>query len=605
MRRSTNIRVLVGALLVLAYSTGLMSGTATGASQDTIVSAKVLSSTFLDARTGCSSPQMNLGMVPPGSTVPTPDCTLIFGSSQGPTSLRISQTDGIGAAMSGQDSAGTLDPTFVGDGDTSDGAVLLETPSGDDISYVIDAAPRRGGGIYAGGLAGSDDHLIATTRTGGLDPTFNGTGWLSLPFEVSSITTLHNGDVLALGRSSRTLMRVRPDGTPNPDFDGSSGSGDGTVTLELPGTAKPSCTAVDATDRIYVGSAHGTNTIITRLHDDGRTDSSYGTNGHATVPIHMQFSGLTPYSMGDCIVDADGRLVVVGRVNAGTHFDMRVMRLTTAGVPDPSFSGGTRDIDWAGNESDHAHAVAQMPSGSYVIAGRFHGSGSGSDGYGVAMLLENGTLDPDFDGDEGTGNGKVAFDQTGPAKGFTSIHVHGTSITLAGWDNYWTNSYVYRIDATGRSNSDFPNPRVLNAGQSFLVGAAVATDDGSITFVGIAEDATWDYRFAMYKFAGAPINDYVNDGTRDFETVGSLDAFGVCLKNTGGGATATWIPHTTCSTAVDGAHWQGVPQAPNEIAAAPNPGIAHTATLRFGLRTRDNQPPGSYVAPITFSVVAT
>jgi hypothetical protein len=105
------------------------------------------------------------------------------------------------------------------------------------------------------------------------------------------------------------------------------------------------------------------------------------------------------------------------------------------------------------------------------------------------------------------------------------------------------------------------------------------------------------------KFASTPIDDYLDNGTADFDTVGSFDAFGACLKSVGGTATNQWALGGACPTS-DGAFWNDVPIAADKVAFATAPGTTYTATVRFGARTLLNQPPGTYVAPVTFEVLA-
>ncbi len=106
------------------------------------------------------------------------------------------------------------------------------------------------------------------------------------------------------------------------------------------------------------------------------------------------------------------------------------------------------------------------------------------------------------------------------------------------------------------------------------------------------------------------VSDYADDGSADFDTLGSISLFGACLRAaTNGAATdgSTWAPNATCPN-VDGSHWHAIPAT-----ATPASKVAHngssgdadaTVSLRFGFRTRDDQVPGTYVAPITLEVIA-
>lgn len=111
------------------------------------------------------------------------------------------------------------------------------------------------------------------------------------------------------------------------------------------------------------------------------------------------------------------------------------------------------------------------------------------------------------------------------------------------------------------------------------------------------------------------VDDYLDNGTADFDTVGSFDLFAACLRDATDGAApggGSWTegPGNACP-GTDGAHWKSIPTtapgaklasiaAPDAQGGATDP----TVNLRFGFRTRADQPPGSYRAPLTFQVVA-
>jgi photosystem II stability/assembly factor-like uncharacterized protein len=125
------------------------------------------------------------------------------------------------------------------------------------------------------------------------------------------------------------------------------------------------------------------------------------------------------------------------------------------------------------------------------------------------------------------------------------------------------------------------------------------------------------YGGAIYTSSSVALADFVDNGTADWDTAGSLNLFGACLRDADLGATGGsggWIEDTTTgSDCADGDAdpWNAIPAAspgakiasiaaPDDIGGATDP-VVH---LRFGLRTKVDQPPGRYLAPITFQVVA-
>ena len=126
--------------------------------------------------------------------------------------------------------------------------------------------------------------------------------------------------------------------------------------------------------------------------------------------------------------------------------------------------------------------------------------------------------------------------------------------------------------------------------------------DGKLVTAGYCDmgPATgYDTCVAQYDKAGS-VSQYT-DAATDWDTPATR-LFGACLIGVTG-ATATW-PTTAACPATDGAIWNAISPTAAQIAVANPLETAATAQLRFGLRTAPNQPPGTYIAPITFDVIA-
>ncbi len=89
--------------------------------------------------------------------------------------------------------------------------------------------------------------------------------------------------------------------------------------------------------------------------------------------------------------------------------------------------------------------------------------------------------------------------------------------------------------------------------------------------------------------------------------------FSACLRDATNGAVtdgSTWTSNLgVACPASNGAIWKGIPETTADPAAlVARTTVANnqtaTATLQFGFRTAAMQPPGAYLAPITFEVVA-
>jgi hypothetical protein len=94
-------------------------------------------------------------------------------------------------------------------------------------------------------------------------------------------------------------------------------------------------------------------------------------------------------------------------------------------------------------------------------------------------------------------------------------------------------------------------------------------------------------------------------GTTDFTN--GTGMFGACLRAVGAGVTPTWNVNASCST-TSGNYWNPVAATTGggtaKVAEALSSGSGYQARLRFGVRTPASQAPGTYVAPVTFEVLA-
>ncbi len=95
----------------------------------------------------------------------------------------------------------------------------------------------------------------------------------------------------------------------------------------------------------------------------------------------------------------DGRILLAGRRTAGGNGDVLVARLTAGVVEDLSFGGGDGFVTLDAGGNDTAEAIAVAPDGRIVVAGR-RDIGDASDTLG-ARFLPDGTPAPSF----GTGGG--------------------------------------------------------------------------------------------------------------------------------------------------------------------------------------------------------
>lgn len=130
---------------------------------------------------------------------------------------------------------------------------------------------------------------------------------------------------------------------------------------------------------------------------DGDLDSAFGDAGVAYAATVL---GDGPRAVA---TDAAGRLVAVGDAISGPTASLfLVARFTPAGELDPTFDGdGLRTVgfSYGGATNNHATSVAVQPDGKIVVAGYAVDSTGNSNAGAIVRLTSAGTPDPTFDGD--------------------------------------------------------------------------------------------------------------------------------------------------------------------------------------------------------------
>ena len=324
---------------------------------------------------------------------------------------------------------------------------------------------------------------------------------------------------------------------------------------------------------------------LNRFLADGTLDSSFGAAGKV-------WSGtLCPGGFDQpaaARLQSDGKLVVAGTCYADWRFV--IARYTAAGALDTTFAGTGYASTIVPGGNAVASALQLQGDGKLVVSGA-----SGAGDVALARYTAAGALDPAF----GTA-GIVTTDLGGagdsalalvlaPDGRLTALGTGGASGTLAS----------VRYLGTGALDTTYGASGISVSAVAGAVRGAVLAADGAIVAAGSS-----GANFVVQRAASSTVADF-GAGTTDWSTGAS--AFGACLRSvTGSGAAGAWSPAGTCS--VGGVGWNAVPATTSSaarIASSTTAGTtAASAHLRFGVRTATNQPPGTYVAPVAFDVVA-
>jgi uncharacterized delta-60 repeat protein len=237
----------------------------------------------------------------------------------------------------------------------------------------------------------------------------------------------------------------------------------------------------------------------------GQLDPSFGDGG--VVLSHPAGEGVDGLA-----VQPDGKVLIVDT-------DQRVQRLLPNGAPDPSFgTGGAAGPAVVPGFS--AHALALQPDGRIVLAGY----DSALD-FAVARLMPDGKLDPDFDGDSGTGNGVVHTPLT-PLTDFAgSVTVDDLGRIVAAGATGSHDVAVVRYLPDGKLDKSFAGDgSVVEITPQFDSASALAVQADGILVAGVSDS---DSFVARYGTQGASDSGFGQSGRRvvdvdAWENVGGL-----------------------------------------------------------------------------------
>ena len=304
---------------------------------------------------------------------------------------------------------GTLDPNFGG----GDGRVTTDlggTDYGFDVAIgsngrivVAGQRVRPSGSLMAVAVYGP---------RGVLDRDFSKDGITFVDFgrelQGANAVAVGANDKIVVGGSTSNgetsrwaLARLRPKGSRDRDF-----GGDGRVTVDLTASDEQinDLTIVAGGKVVAVGSAESglsPRIAIARFLIGGTLDRGFGKRG---VKITDVANGSdTAYGLAE---QPDEKLVVVGHVANGGKADWGVLRYGTNGRLDDTFHGDGIRILAFGSDYEFAQSAVVQANGRIVVVGRMRRSGN--DHFGIVRLKPNGSFDQGFSKD-----GRVIIDFDG------------------------------------------------------------------------------------------------------------------------------------------------------------------------------------------------
>lgn len=191
------------------------------------------------------------------------------------------------------------------------------------------------------------------------------------------------------------VARLNRDGW---QLDSTFGSG-GLSQYVLAGQDYPRASVIDAADRIILaGSCNGVGlrACIIRLNANGSLDASFGSGGRGGVSGMLEITAMR--------LDSDGRKVVAGECFQSSERRPCVARLTASGSLDPSFNGGALLIFSFPNATYQVASGLAFDASGRILISAFCNAAFNSTQYGrfcAMRITAAGVLDPSFNGGVG------------------------------------------------------------------------------------------------------------------------------------------------------------------------------------------------------------
>ena len=240
----------------------------------------------------------------------------------------------------------------------------------------------------------------------------------------------------------------------------------------------------------------------------GDLDSTFDGDGKVTTDFAAGADRVT-----GIVLQPDGKIVAVGRVEIGGSSDFGVARYNPDGSLDSGFgAGGKRNTDFG--SGDIGEAVALQADGKIVVVGS---TSAGTQGFAVARYLPNGNLDTSFSSD-----GKVTTDFSADTDSAKAVAIQPDGkIVVAGYAGNAGISDValvrYNADGSLDTSFSFDGKIVLDFGPDSVATAVALQPDGRIVVAGNTYNPD-DFAVARYNPDGSPDTSFDSDGrlTTDF-----------------------------------------------------------------------------------------
>lgn len=473
--------------------------------------------------------------------------------------------------------AGAFDPSFGVGGKVTN--LRVAPPTGASFAYAM-ALQADGKIVLAGGCGNTafsgDTPCIARLLPGGqLDTSFTGPsgtalGKFLLPFAestygaITSVAIGADGKVMIAGECSNgaqskiCTMRLTSSGALDATYNGGSGPG-GELQYALPsGNAELKALRLQADGKaVFLFQCNTNKFCFQRTNINGTLDLSFdgpnasGTGvGNGDGRFALDLFGLGGEIPTDLAIASNGKLIATGRCLGPSGTGMCVVRLNANGSYDASFDGpnggGNGRAAFDVNGTDQAVGTSiALQPDGKIVIGGFCGNFSGSYRMCGVRLTTSGAFDPEFVGPTANNPGRFRF----AVSGIGSEELRRLAVQDDG-----------RILLAGICENGVPNTNGydfcfarLNADGSFDASFDGPGGTGNGRFrIGIAQDMD-----ILSGLALRPDGRIVAGGTCSDTCGGSCGGNAFCAAQLSGGTQG----YETCSLDIDGDGVVGVSDA--------------------------------------------
>lgn len=310
------------------------------------------------------------------------------------------------------------------------------------------------------------------------------------------VTVDPSGNVWVANEGTNSISKL----SASTDLDKSL-DGDGIVDLVVGSTAAAEALDIVPDGKIVVGglaNVSGTaDFLVARLQANGMPDTSFDGDGIATAAMGPGDDRATAV-----IAQADGRILVGGRVDFPGNFEFGLARFLPSGALDPSFGSGGKVVSTLSPGYDALEALALQEDGKIVAVGGITNGGALQ--IGVARYEQSGALDPSF----GAGGAVAPIVEAGGYGLAAALQPDGRILAAGYAVTGGTTAFrIQRFDANGALDPTFDGDGIVTTaiGTDAEVHALAVQSNGRILAAGFGTvSGTKQFAVARYHANGAP-----------------------------------------------------------------------------------------------------